>query len=197
MSVFVTGTDTDVGKTLVCAWLAQHWRAHYWKPIQSGPQLDRDTIASLAPAATIIPSRHCLSQPLSPHAAARHDKVTIHVSDFMAPAVSPLVVEGAGGVLVPLNDHHTMLDLMAHLGLPVLLVARSGLGTINHTLLSLMALRQRNLTVLGVVMNGPPHPDNAAAIEHFGQTTVLAQLPHFDAVTPSVLADFPCPIPCP
>ena len=198
MKVFVTGTDTDIGKTLVSAWLVQHWRASYWKPVQSGPDQDQDIIRRLVPDATIVPSRWELSQPLSPHLAAQHDNVQIELDDFTLPATSgPLVVEGAGGILVPLNTKATMIDLMAKLGLPVLVVARSALGTINHTLLTVQALRHRDIPIWGVVMNGPPNADNAQAIEHFGQVKVLAQIPPLPSVTPATLAALPCPIPHP
>ena len=196
MSLFITGTDTDVGKTLVSAWLVHHWRASYWKPIQSGPLADSGTVHNLVPSAKILPSRWTLSQPLSPHLAARHDGIQLDLADFVLPEVQgPLVVEGAGGVLVPINDRHLMIDLMAQLGLPVLVVARSTLGTINHTILTLRALRQRGLTILGVVMNGPPDPDNAQAIGQYGQVDVLAQIPHLPVVTSETLAAVPCPIP--
>ncbi len=197
-AVFVTGTDTDVGKTMVSAWLVQHWRAAYWKPVQSGPQADCDTVAALAPDARILPSRHLLSQPLSPHMAARRDGVTINLDDFTLPAIAgPLVIEGAGGVLAPLNDTQFMIDLMEKLGAPVLIVTRSGLGTINHTLLTLQALAGRAIPILGVVMNGSIDPDNRDAIEHFGRVTVLAQIPRLASVTASSLAALPCPIPPP
>ena len=196
MSVFVTGTGTDVGKSVVCAWLVQHWQARYWKPIQSGVPADEETIRSLAPAAAIHPSRHRLSQPLSPHLAAARDGVALNLADFtLPPGTGPVVVEGAGGILVPLNERHCMIDLMAHLGLPVLVVGRSGLGTINHTLLSLQALRQRGLTVAGVVLNGPANDDNARAIQHFAQVPVLATLPPLTPLTATTLAATPCPIP--
>ena len=176
-----------------------HWRASYWKPIQSGPQTDADTLRTLLPKAAILPSRWALSQPLSPHLAARQDGVTISLDDFTLPAVSgPLVVEGAGGVLVPINDRHVMIDLMVQLNLPVLVVARSGLGTINHTLLTVQALRQRGLAIAGVVLNGPPNPDNAQAVEQYGHVRVVAQIPQFTGpVTFSELAALPCPIPRP
>lgn len=179
--VFVTGTDTGVGKTLVSAWLVGRWRADYWKPIQSGSieGTDSDTIKRLAPGAVIHPPAYIFKAPLSPDQAARRENATIDLGRIRLPVTrDPLVVEGAGGALVPLRDDALMIDLMVRLGLPVLVVARSGLGTINHALLTLEALRKRDLTVQGVVMNGPPEPENRAAIERFGQVRVLAELPH-------------------
>ena len=198
MSVFVTGTDTDVGKTLVSAWLVRHWKAAYWKPVQAGPDADGLAVRNLAPDAEIFPSAYALSQPLSPHLAAERDGVAISVSSFALPRTDrPLVVEGAGGVMVPLNADHTMLDLMERLMLPTIVVARSTLGTINHTLLTLTALRGRAIPILGVVINGPLNPDNSQAIRQFGQVEILAELPPLSPLSSTTLAAFPCPIPRP
>lgn len=194
--VFVTGTDTDIGKTLVAAWIAQHWRAAYWKPVQSGTAggTDATTIQALAPDAAIIPPRWTLTTPASPHLAARLDGVEIRLDDFTLPdTAGDLVVEGAGGLLVPLNDQDTMADLMARLGLPTVVVARSGLGTINHTLLTLAELRRRALPILGVIVNGPEDKENQAAIAHFGQIPILAAIPKLERVTAQAIAQLPPP----
>ncbi|HLN24301.1 MAG TPA: dethiobiotin synthase [Patescibacteria group bacterium] len=183
--VFVTGTDTDVGKTMVSAWLVRSWRADYWKPIQSGTDdcWDADVIRKVAPDSHVHPSTYALKAPLSPHEAARLEGVTLRGEMFrLPPTQHPLVVEGAGGALVPINDDEVMADVMLRLGLPVLVVARSGLGTINHTLLTLEALRHRGLTVAGVILNGPPNPANARAIEQFGKIPVIAELPPLDGI---------------
>lgn len=198
--IFVTGTDTNLGKTLTCAWLVRHWRACYWKPVQSGLAEGTDaaevTRLAGAEASRILPSLYELTAPLSPHEAARQDGVTIDLARFTLPACDrSLVVEGAGGVLVPLNDTQVMADLMLKLGLPVLVAARSGLGTINHTLLSLEALRHRGIAVAGVVMNGPPNEANRRAIELHGKVRVIAQLPWLDRVTPDAIASLPPPPP--
>ncbi|MBI9074407.1 MAG: dethiobiotin synthase [Desulfatibacillum sp.] len=182
MSIFVTGTDTDVGKTLVSAMLMAGLEdAHYWKPVQSGS--DQGTDAQWIGQMTglsqdrFLPETHLLKAYLSPHAAASPEGVRISLDDFQIPLNNgPLIVEGAGGVMVPLNEKDLMLDLMKTLSLPVLLVARSALGTINHTLLTLDALRQQGLDVLGVVMNGPKNPSNKEAIEHYGKTRVVLEL---------------------
>ncbi|MTJ80986.1 MAG: dethiobiotin synthase [Telmatospirillum sp.] len=181
--VFVTGTDTGIGKTMVSAWLVKSWNADYWKPVQSGiaEGADADVVRIVAPQAVIHPSAHTLTEPLSPHEAARLDGVTLSLDDFHLPVTDrPLVVEGAGGALVPLNDHDLMADLMIRLGLPVVVVARSGLGTINHTLLTLEALARRSVPVIGVVMSGTPNDANRKAIEHFSSQTVVGQLPLLD-----------------
>lgn len=179
-AVFVTGTDTGIGKTMVSAWLVRSWGADYWKPVQSGTieGRDADVVRRVAPSARIHPSTYCLKAPLSPHEAARRQGLTIRTELFLLPSTdAPLVVEGAGGALVPLNDRDLMVDLMVRLALPVLVVARSGLGTINHSLLTIEALRRRDLTVAGVVLNGPPDAANRAAIERFGRVRVVAELP--------------------
>jgi dethiobiotin synthetase/malonyl-CoA O-methyltransferase len=185
MKVFVTGTDTDVGKTIVSAWLCLHSGADYWKPIQSGhpPDRDADTVAHLS-GARLHPERHLLREPLSPYHAAKLQDLRIELDDFRAPDTSrPLVMEGAGGVLVPVNESATMLDLMLRLGAPVIVAARSSLGTINHTCLTLLALRSRNIPVLGVVLCGPINPGNREGIEQFGNVKVLAEIPPLEPLT--------------
>jgi len=148
--------------------------------VQSGCLQDSDTesVRRVNPGALFHPPGRLLKAPLSPHEAAALEGVSLELEDFRLPQTdNVLVVEGAGGALVPLNDRHLMVDLMIHLGLPVVVVGRSGLGTINHTLLTLEALRHRKITVAGVVLNGPPNAANRQAIEHFGQVQVLGELP--------------------
>jgi len=186
IGVFVTGTDTGAGKTVAAACLARAWRAGYWKPVQTGTATaddDTATVVALAglSAEHVYAPAYALRAPLSPHAAAELEGVRITMDAIALPqSACPLVVEGAGGLFVPLNDREFMIDLMAKLALPILLVARSTLGTINHTLLSLAALRSRGLPISGVVLNGPPNAGNRAAIERFGQVRVLAELPRVD-----------------
>ncbi len=194
--VFVTGTDTDVGKTLVAAWLTQAWGADYWKPVQTGAAdiTDYGTVAKLVPGAVIHPSAYVFQAPLSPHEAARRERARIDLSALVAPVTSNLlVVEGAGGAMVPLNEVALTVDFMERLGLPAVIVARSGLGTINHTLMTLEVLRRRRIPILGVVMNGQKNPANRQAIEHFGAVPVLAEIQPLPAVTASVVASLPPP----
>jgi malonyl-CoA O-methyltransferase len=192
--VFVTGTDTGVGKTLVSACLVRRWQADYWKPAQTGLATetgDSDTVALLAdlqPHRLHAP-RHCFAAPLSVEAAAEAEGATVSLEDFTLPASRrPLIVEGAGGVLAPLCARATMADLMLSLALPCVLVARTTLGTINHTLLSLEALRHRGLTVLGVVLVGDESPGNRDAIARHGRARILAELPRLPAVTSATVA---------
>ncbi len=199
--VFVTGTDTGIGKTVVSAALVQRWDARYWKPVQTGvaqDEPDTDTAARLSGAAPsrLHRPRHNFAAPLSPEAAGAREGILVALNDFSLPAGNgPLVVEGAGGVLVPLGGGASMADLMRRLGLPVLLVARSTLGTINHTLLSLEALRARNIPVWGVVLVGPAPEDNAAAIARLGQVAILGTLPRLAPLTPHTLAQAACILP--
>ena len=178
---FVTGTDTDVGKTIVAASLVLAMDAHYWKPVQTGAveNTDFDFVRKIAGVQEhrIVPSAHCFRAPLSPHLAAALENESIALGDFVLPSVRPLIVEGAGGVFVPLNDDDLMVNLMQQLNLPAIVVARSGLGTINQTLLTLGALRAHGVPICGVVMNGPTNEDNRKAIEHFGKVTVLGMVP--------------------
>ncbi len=181
---FITGTDTDVGKTIVSAWLVSQLDGVYYKPVQSGideGMSDLDTVLGLTQSTHEFPqSDVMLGAPLSPHEAARREGVRIDLHQFQLPmSVRPLIVEGAGGVLVPLNEKDLMIDLIDQFQLPVIVVARTGLGTINHTLLSLFALRARGIPIAGVIMNGVENIENRRAIETYGQVRVLAQLPQF------------------
>lgn len=192
--VFITGTDTHAGKTVTSAWLCKHWQADYWKPVQSGLEGSTDSqwVAQLSNMTT-HPETHCLTQPLSPHQAADIDGLSIQLRDFTLPQAQRLVIEGAGGCMVPLNWRDTIMDLIKHLGSCALLVSRSGLGTINHTCLSLQALKTAGVPVLGVIMVGQQNTANRKAIEHFGEVPVLAELPLFDKISAQTLAELPMP----
>lgn len=195
--LFVTGTDTSVGKTVVSAALFHRYRERvpglrYWKPIQTGTDRDDDTKTVKRLGACfdneLIDRGIRLRRPLSPHVAARLAGVEIGVDDLVRLGdsdvlTSPCVVEGAGGLLVPLNDTVLLADFMAAIGLPILLVTRAGLGTINHTLLTLEAMRHRSLPIAGVVMVGDPNSDNREAIERYGHATVLAEMPLFPSLS--------------
>ena len=189
---FVTGTDTDVGKTLVSSWLLTQIDASYWKPVQAGvmPETDSSVVRRLAEIDPdrILPEAYVLPEAIAPHEAARRAGIAIDMAKFVPPVSDRLlVVEGAGGLMVPLTDTAYVIDLAAELHLPVILVARSTLGTINHTLLSLEAIRRRGLPLAGVVINGPETPHNRAAIERYGQVEVIAEIPWLDVVNRSTL----------
>lgn len=185
MRLVVCGTDTDVGKTVVSALLVQGLGATYWKPVQSGTDGGGDTgrVQQLLglPPERVWPEAYRLTAPVSPHWSAERDGVSIDPARLALPAGDgPLVVETAGGLLVPLRRNWLQIEQIAVWGLPVLLVARSGLGTLNHTLLSLEALSRRSIPVLGLVLNGDPHPDNPRTLEALGGVPVLAELPPLD-----------------
>lgn len=190
---FVTGTDTNVGKTVVSSMLTLGLQAAYWKPIQSGldPITDTDYVRQVTQLddSHFHPERFCLSEPLSPHAAAAIDGVEIDLVDFqLPPSAKPhLIVEGAGGLMVPLNAHEYMIDLIKQLELPVCLVARSSLGTINHTLLSIAQLRRYQIPILGVILNGEKNPSNRAAITHYGRVPILGELEPLEDINPYTL----------
>ena len=201
--LFVTGTDTGVGKTVVSAALIHRYRAsvalRYWKPIQTGIEQDNDTaeVERLADCRSneLFSAGVRLPRPVSPHLAASLSRTTIELQP-LAHSIRDedtsirWIVEGAGGALVPINDSDTMADLMGLLGLPIVVAARTALGTINHTLLTLEALRSRALQVAGVVMVGDPNAENRAAIERYGRVPVLGEMPCFRPLTPGALASW-------
>lgn len=192
--IFVTGTNTGIGKTLVCKWLCLHWQADYWKPIQSGldTQTDSQFIAEGSKIKTHAET-YRLKHPLSPHESARLEEITIELKRFENPKAKKLIIEGAGGLLVPLNQSQMMTDLITHLKAPTLLVASSQLGTINHTLLSLQAMALRGIDCLGVVLSGPDNPSNKQAIEYYGNVKVLGQLPQLVRPDTQNLLSVPLP----
>ncbi|MDP4681605.1 MAG: dethiobiotin synthase [Cyanobium sp. MAG_255] len=192
-ALVICGTDTDVGKTVVSALVVQGLGATYWKPVQSGLEGGSDSGRLQAllqlPGTRLLPEAYRLQTPVSPHWAAELEGITIDPARLALPAVAgTLVVETAGGLLVPLRRDWLQIDQLAAWGLPVLLVARSGLGTLNHTLLSVQALRQRSIPLLGLVLNGPLHPDNPATLAALAQAPVLAQLPPLEPLTACGLA---------
>jgi dethiobiotin synthetase len=190
--LIVTATDTDVGKTVVSAMLTFALDAIYWKPIQAGlaDGTDRQRVAALTglPEDRFRPERYILREPLSPHRAAELDGMEITLARLELPEDIPsnrrLIIEGAGGVLVPINRRMLQIDLFAHWRAPAVLCARTSLGTINHTLLSLAALKRRGIAVLGIIFIGEPMPDTERTVVEFGGTRSLGRLPilpHLDA----------------
>jgi dethiobiotin synthetase len=195
MRLVICGTDTDVGKTVVSALVVQGLGARYWKPVQSGLEGGGDSgrVQALLQLeeGRLLPEAYRLEAPVSPHWAAERMGVTIEPKRLALPDPTlypgSLVVETAGGLLVPLRRDWLQIEQLAAWNLPVLLVARSGLGTLNHTLLSLEALRRRGLEVLGLVLNGPAHADNPRTLEQLGGVPVLCELPPLDPLNAAAL----------
>ena len=186
--IVVSGTDTGIGKTVLAAAIAAATGASYWKPIQSGlaDGGDADVVAGLG-VSRIHPEAYRLTQPLSPHRAAELDDVTIDPAKLVPPD-GPLVVEGAGGVLVPVRRDLLFADLFARWQLPVVLAARTALGTINHSLLSIEALRARGVPILGVVFVGDANEDNEATVARIGSVRRLGRLGWLDPLDATTLA---------
>ena len=190
--IVVTGTDTGIGKTVFAAGLTNLLDGVYWKPVQSGleEETDSEIVRRLAglPAERVLPEAYRLSAPLSPHRAAEIDGVAIDAGNIMLPSTQrPLIVEGAGGLMVPLDRETLFIDVFARWGAPVVLCARTGLGTINHTLLSIEALRRRSIPLLGVAFIGEEMADTQRTIAEIGRLRVLGRLPRLDPLMPDTL----------
>ncbi len=185
---FISGIGTEVGKTVTSAFLQLALDADYWKPVQAGDLDfgDTDRVKSWTglPDDRYHPERYRLATPASPHYAARLDGVEISLTDFTLPDTPgrTLLVEGAGGLLVPINERECMIDLAAHLKLPVILVSRHYLGSINHTLLSLEVLRGRGMQCAGIVFSGGNNPESARIIQQLSGAPILADLPEWETV---------------
>ncbi len=187
-SLVVCGTDTDIGKTIISALLVQGLNAMYWKPIQSGYEEGTDTnrICELLnlKEQRWIPEVYKFQAPVSPHWAAEKEGKMVEPSRLSLPITqSPLIIETAGGLMVPLNRQWLQIDQLKVWDLPILLVSKSGLGTLNHTLLSIEALRKRNIPILGIILNGPKHLDNPQTLKEFGQVPIIGEIPYFKKVT--------------
>ncbi len=187
---FITAIGTDSGKTVASAILTQALQADYWKPIQAGLPRDTDVVMSLVNNKRSVFHReaYLLNHPLSPHAAARLDGIEIHLNNILLPQTNnSLIVEGAGGVLVPLNEAHFVIDIAGRLDLEVILVANIYLGSINHTLLTINELERRGIRVKGVIFNGPATAESERIILlHSGYKQLLRIYPE-PAITREVV----------
>lgn len=194
-TIVVSGTDTGLGKTVVAAMLVRALDADYWKPIQSGTEdgTDAEAVARLAGVGPdrILPERYILSQPLSPHRSAELDGVEIDADALALPARGagdrPLVVEGAGGLLVPLTRKTLFIDVFRRWNTPVVLCARTALGTINHTLLSIEALNSRGIALRGIAFIGEAMPDSERTIIDFSGARRLGRLPWLNRIDADAL----------
>ncbi|MFM7430986.1 MAG: dethiobiotin synthase [Flammeovirgaceae bacterium] len=170
MNYFVTAIGTDSGKTVVSAILCKALGADYWKPVQAGFPRDADAISQLVPNTIIYPEAYLLNTPASPHAAAKIDNIVIDKSKISLPKTNNnLIIEGAGGCLVPLNDNDFVIDLAKQFSSPIILVSNLYLGSINHTLLTVNLLNQIQLPIAGIIFNGQSNPESERIIlKHSG-----------------------------
>ena len=204
MSLVVVGTGTEVGKTITCAVLLSRYggisRLAYWKPIATGSAQDRDTLVIkrlCAHQVDILQEFYLFEPPVSPHLAARLARKRIHPEKILEALGTyqrqnsrrALIIEGIGGLLVPLTAAgHLLADLLKEMSLPCLLVASSTLGTINHTLLTIEAMRSRDLNLVGVVLNGPRNRENRLAIQKFGKAKIISEIEPMKALSQESVA---------
>ena len=186
MRFVVSGTDTNIGKTVFCAGLAGMLGARYWKPVQAGLPGDSDVVAELA-GVEIVPSVYTLQLAASPHQGAAEEGITIDPTTLVPPD-GPLVIEGAGGLMVPLGPELLFIDVFARWKLPLILCARTKLGTINHTLLSIEAVRRRDIPLHGVAFIGDANDESEKFICEMGQVKRLGRLPVIEPLTAGRLA---------
>ena len=184
---FVTGIGTEIGKTVVSAILVEKLKADYWKPIQSGDldNSDSDKVRALISNShsKFHSETYRFSQPYSPHYSAKLDHKEINLSKINLPETeNSLIIEGAGGILVPLNDQDLMIDLIKKLNVEVILVSKNYLGSINHTLLTVEALKSRGIAIKGIIFNGPKTPSSEEIIANFTQLTILGNVPELEVL---------------
>ena len=183
LKFIICGTDTDIGKTLISAFFVRGLICHYWKPIQSGigAETDSEVVYRLSKVnkKKIIKEAYIFNEPVSPHWAAEIDQNIIKRSSLDLPKINgPLIVETAGGLMVPLTRDYLQIDQIKYWDLPVVLVCRSSLGTLNHTLLSIEALQKRNIKILGLIINGKKHLDNPKTLKEFSEIPIIAEFPY-------------------
>lgn len=178
---FITGIGTGIGKTVVSAIITEKLQADYWKPVQSGDLDNSDTmkVRSLVSNSKTVfhPEAYQLTQPYSPHKSAALDGVTINLNEFDLPKTdNTLLIEGAGGLMVPLNEQHLMTDLIKQLGAEVILVSQNYLGSINHTLLSVEVLKQKGIPVKGIIFNGPADAESERYILKYTSLPLIGKI---------------------
>ncbi|WP_420579646.1 dethiobiotin synthase [Reichenbachiella sp.] len=186
---FVTGIDTDAGKTIASAILVEKLKADYWKPIQAGEPTDSNTVRSLISADRIIhPEGIVLKAPMSPHAAAKLEEIDLRAEQLTVPVTkNNLIIEGAGGLLVPINDEEFVIQLANQFDAEVILVSRNYLGSINHTMLSIAYLKQNGFSVAGIIFNDTPNPETERFILQYSQLPCLGRIEPLDEVNPSTI----------
>ena len=183
----ICGTDTDVGKTLISSFFVRGLNSYYWKPIQSGIESETDSqaVARLTKVnkEKIINEAYIFREPVSPHWAAEIDQKVINFQLLNLPIFDEsLIVETAGGLMVPITRNHLQIDQIKKWDIPIILVCKSGLGTLNHTLLSIEALKKRNIKILGLVINGEKHLDNPKTLTEFSSLPIIAEFPFIEKI---------------
>jgi len=184
---FISGIGTEIGKTVTAAVLTEAWQADYWKPVQAGDLDNSDTMKvekwTSNPKSKFHTEQFRLNHPMSPHAAADLDEVEIKLTDFQLPETeNTLLIEGAGGLMVPINHKECIIDVIKHLKIPVILVSQIYLGNINHTLLSINALRNADIPIHGVIFNGKQNKATEAVIEKMGNIQILGRIEQMEEV---------------
>jgi dethiobiotin synthetase len=185
--IFITGIGTGIGKTLVSAIITEKLKADYWKPIQSGDLDNSDTLKVQSLVSNSVshfhPEAYRLTQPFSPHKSAALDNVIIDIKNIIPPETdNQLIIEGAGGLMVPLNDNFLMIDMISKLNAKVILVSQNYLGSINHTLLSLLALKNYNIPVMGIIFNGAEDIYSKSYILNYSGANELGHIPAYVSV---------------
>ena len=188
----ICGTDTDVGKTLISSFFVRGLNSFYWKPIQSGiyKETDSEVVKRLSQVKSnkIIKEAYIFKEPVSPHWASEIDQIKIEMKSLDLPKVNEsLVLETAGGLMVPITRNFLQIDQIKIWDLPVIIVCRSSLGTLNHTLLSIEALKKRGIKILGLVINGVNHLDNPRTLQEFSNLPIIAEFPFLKKIDCSIL----------
>jgi dethiobiotin synthetase len=192
--IFITGISTGIGKTIVSAIITEKLQANYWKPIQSGDLDNSDTLkvkSLVSNGKTVFhPETYQLTQPFSPHKSAALDRIVIENEKFILPETNNrLVIEGAGGLMVPLNDHFLIIDLIKQLNAAVILVSQNYLGSINHTLLSIAILKQYGIDILGIIFNGEANSDSECYILQYTGVKLLGRVPEFEVINKEAILE--------
>ena len=187
MQFVITGTDTDVGKTVCAAMLTLGMKGLYWKPIQCGTEegTDRQRLAEICGEESTLPEKYIFQAPLSPHRASELENISIDVNSLTIPNVpedTALIIEGAGGLMVPITREFLFIDLFQTWNIPVILCARTALGTINHTLLSIEALKEWNIPIHGIIFVGDDNPDTIETIMQISGIKSLGRVPMMEEV---------------
>ena len=195
MNYFITGIGTNIGKTIVSAILTEALEADYWKPIQAGELENSDTIKVEKLISNKKSKYHkegyCLTKPLSPHAAAKLDNIEIDLAKINIPTTNNnLIIEGAGGLMVPLNEKELIIDLIKKLDVEVILVIKNYLGSINHSLLSIESLKDRKLKVKGIIFNGDENKESEQFILNYSGLTCLGRIHTHKAINKKVILSY-------